>query len=193
MNKAGQIKLLIVAFSALALNACVFSSDDSPNLSTSEHGARAATITTPKTAEELVAEQTRSINQKPAKLRDATKSALLADGSEYILMKDGEGNKVESRYFPEGLIVRSVQVKTEADGNVQIFVRAWNGKVEQIELHGTQSPWSSSARELALVAGFRHEPPKKIQPPVNSTTPVNLNQPSITNDVAPSVETTEKK
>lgn len=181
-----------MAASILSLNGCVFSSNDSSD----NHQVVTSEITeakdnAPKSVEEI-AKSFKEETKEPIKLRDLTRSAILADGSQYLLMTDREGNKVELRFFPEGSIVRSLTVKTSAEGKVTTIVRAWNGKTEQLESASVQSPWSSSSRELALLAGFRQEPPQN--PPVEiRAAPINTaNQSPSSNTAIPEIETNTK-
>lgn len=193
MIKAGKIIFTICATAtALTFNGCVFSSSDSTENVGQKTEIVAGNSVEPKAIEELIAESTVSKNDQPLKLRDLTKSATLSDGSQYVQMKDSEGNKVESRFFPDGSIVRSVIVKTSAGGAVKTFVRSWNGKVEQIEASSIATPWNSSARELALIAGFKKEPPTpNVQPVLKPTAPAEQNQLPNSTTAQPAGETTD--
>lgn len=193
MTKAGQIILAIcVAASIPSLNGCVFNSNDSSDSRKPEVSEiTEAENNVPKSVEEI-AENFKEETELPIKLRDLTRSAILADGSQYLLMTDRERSKVELRFFPEGSIVRSLTVKTSAEGKVTTIVRAWNGKTEQLEAASVQSPWSSSSRELALIAGFRQEPPRN--PPVEiRAAPTNtVNESPSSNTATTEIETNTK-
>lgn len=193
MTKPDYKSLIIfVVLAALILSGCLPDTENSgaPENRQQPLSARNGQL---KPIEEIIAERKSETSKKQVEPRDLVKSALLADGSEYVVMKDGEGNKVESRFFSEGSSVRSLMVKTGTDGTVEIFARAWSGKMEQIEPGNVPAPWSISARELALIVGFKQELPRIVQTEIKTSPSVNP-KPSVNSNTAPlPIEPPERK
>jgi hypothetical protein len=82
------------------------------------------------------------------------KLLTLTDGSQYIEMKDGYGNKIEYRYFERSAPVRYISLETLEDGTTTMFVKSSDGPKKRINPSLIENPWKSNAREIAARAGI---------------------------------------
>jgi hypothetical protein len=97
----------------------------------------------------------------------------LNDGSQYIMMRDAYGNTTEMRYFEESDPVKSISVRTFADGSKTTVVRTWEGSIKRIKPQLITDPWRSSVRDIAVLAGISptyHPTPKgRFTPTVSNS------------------------
>lgn len=100
------------------------------------------------------------------------KSLTLADGSQYIAMKDAYGNKIEYRYFENDAPVKYISMETLDDGTTTVFVRTWNGSMKRVNPSLINNPWKSSAQEIASLAGILSD--YRSKPRLNNNQSVSI-------------------
>ena len=98
-----------------------------------------------------------AINSSSRQKRDADEQRTLADGSQYVKMKDAYGNIVEFRYFEINNPVKYISVQTLIDGTTSIIIRTREGAIKHVKPNQIENPWQSSLREIALLAGVSVE------------------------------------
>ncbi len=108
-------------------------------------------------------ENSKSVNEKSFVLPE--KNVTNTDRAMITTMFDGAGNKTETRFFDDDLLVRTIMVRTSVKGEKQVMVFAQNGTVKTLPANKQISALTASASEIAAVAGIfegRKEAPKPI-------------------------------
>jgi hypothetical protein len=76
------------------------------------------------------------------------KERVLPDNSRLITSFDEDGNRTETRVFPDGSDVSSVTIRTDSDGNVQSALYTKNGQIRSVTDDERRSTLSASAADI---------------------------------------------
>ena len=88
----------------------------------------------------------------------------IKDGSQITAMSDGYGNKIETRYFFNHPNLKSLTVKTFADGHQEILVFGHNGERKKLAPETIQQVLTTSGNDIANVAGINTKKIESTQP-----------------------------
>ena len=91
-------------------------------------------------------------NSVAAQQSSQTAPRKMSDNSEITTMLDGFGNKLERRYFTGHPRLKSVLIRTAADGRREIIVYGQNGERSSVESELVNRLMSASAEEIANAA-----------------------------------------
>ena len=152
-----RLRIIIAALASFISVGCSFTDQAS---STSKEAEQAKTngnikATVVKPADDLTGNSAGDDNDAAQnRKKKGTEKRILFDGSQYVVMRDAYGNKIEYRYFEPKTGVKFISVQTFANGSSTIQVRTWDGFVKQIDSSKISDPWNINPRDVALLTGF---------------------------------------
>lgn len=150
-----------------------------------------------KTENEQANDQETNQNLLIHPTRDSNVERILADGSQYIKMKDAYGNTSEFRYFDVNTGLKYISMQTLVDGSTSIVIRTQEGSIKRVKPSLLTSPWSTTVREIALLAGvspdYNIESERNLPSAVETKIPDQISDQNIKGRTETQVKSAEEK